>query len=119
MTHVNKSIFENELHVKGDLSCDGSSPSPFWIAGNINGSGAVFKQKGKYVFSCAKVSTSIYDITFPAHPDGNRYTVCLSSTEYHVLYRTETPTSFRIYAPNNNNAFSAQGGAVVSVAILI
>jgi len=119
VTHVSKSIFEQDLHVKGNLSCDGTTPSPFWIAGNIDAAGAIFKQKGKYVFYCTKVSPMIFDITFPSHPDGDRYTVCLSSTEYHVLYRTETPTSFRIYAANNSNAFTQQGGGVVSVAILI
>jgi len=119
VTHVSKSVFIQDVQVDGDLVCNGAPPSPFWIAGRINGLGDNSGQKGKYVFTSTKVSTMIYDITFPSHPDGSNYTVLLGSTEYHVLYRSETPTSLRIYAVNNSNAFVQQGGGVVSVAILI
>jgi len=82
VTHVSKSIFRNDLHVMGNLSCDGVlTPSPFWVAGNIGTNGAVYDHKGRYGFSAVKISGDhAYDIVFPSHPDGNRYTVSTSSS---------------------------------------
>ena len=61
---------------------------------------------------------SAFDISFPAHPDGARYTLSISSTEYHVLYRNQTATGFRIIARTSNNAAGYEGPGIFSVMIL-
>ena len=119
VTHVSDSVFRQDLHVLGNVTCEGTTPSPFWIAGNIDSEGTIFKQKGKHTFTCSKLSTCIYDIYFPTHPDGASYTVLLASTEYHAMYRFPTSTYMRIYLLNSSNSFSPQGGGIASVAILI
>ena len=61
----------------------GTYPGKPWIAGKVNGSTlAILKSKGQQSFTVTRNSgyaAGVYDITFPAHPDGADYVVQLCS----------------------------------------
>ena len=121
VTHVSKSIFRNDLHVMGNLSCDGVlTPSPFWVAGNIGGNGAVYDHKGRYPFSAVRLSGDYaFDVTFPSHPDGARYTVSTSSSEFHTMIRNQVATGFRVYCRNaSNSGINLDGNGWISIMIV-
>ncbi len=110
---------EGDLLVNGRLNCN-SITSPFWVAGNFNASGQIFSQKGRFAMTVRAVAgdESAFDINFPAHPDGNRYTLSFTSTEFHMLYRFQTSTYFRVYCRTNANAVGFQGSGFMSIMIL-
>ena len=114
--------------VDGDLFVDGhlhyttitQPPSPYWAGGNFNTSGEVFAQKGIHAMTVTKVGTdSAYDVVFPAHPDGARFTCLHASTEYHSSIRSQTSVGFRIYTRKSNNAGGVEGTGEVSLVVLI
>jgi len=111
---------EAGLHVVGNITCDGNVKSPFWVAGNINGSGQVLVNKGLHIMSSTKVpGDSAIDVFFPAHPDGDRYTVSISSTEFHTLYRNQTSTSFRLHARSSKNVGGYACSGLFSIMIML
>jgi hypothetical protein len=120
VTHVSDSVFRQDLHVMGNLSCDGTSPSPFWVAGNVGPTGAVYDHKGRYAFSAVRISGDYaFDVTFPSHPDGNRYTVSTSSSEFHTMIRNQTTTGFRVYCRNaSNSGTNLDGNGWISIMII-
>ncbi len=61
---------------------------------------------------------SAFDVSFPAHPDGSRYTLSISSTEFHILYRFQTATGFRLYGRKLNNLAGYEGDGFFSVMVL-
>ena len=116
------------LTVAGDLFVDGhvhynsiTAPlSPFWVAGNINATGQVEAQKGRNTMTATKLTgDSAFDVSFPAHPEGDRYTMSITSTEFHILFRMETSTGFRLYCRNSTNSGNGfEGTGLVSIMIL-
>ena len=60
-----------------------------------------------------------YTITFPSHPDGDRYVVLHSSSEYHCLLRSQTATSCVIFTRGSTNGSNTEGIGDVSFAILM
>ena len=87
-------------------------PSPFWGACQIDSNGTTYTQKGRHdiVVTSANAGTSSYWISFPEHPDGDRYVVALSSNEYHCFYRDASSTSLQLYIRQGNNSPASSGG---------
>ena len=62
---------------------------------------------------------TVFDVSFPAHPDGDRYTLSITSTEFHILYRNQTATGFRLFCRNSQNSGSRfEGTGLISIMIL-
>jgi hypothetical protein len=62
---------------------------------------------------------SAWQVSFPTHPDGNRYTVLVSSAEYHTIARNQTATGFILYTRKANNSPGPEVAAGdVSVVVL-
>ena len=106
------------------LSVDGHLPynsidSPYWAACNCSANGTISHQKGKYAIGIVKRGEDIaYDVTFPAHPEGKRYMVLISSNEYHFFYRGEISTGLILYLRGSTNLSTAQGDGGFNIAIL-
>ena len=122
VTHVSKSIFEQDLHVKGNLSCDGSLPSPFWVAGRVNGLGGtvILTSKGRYQIGFQRLQAGLYKITWdPPHPDDGNFVVFAQGEgtggAWQILHdindaNRNTSTSVTFTVRNNN--FSTVDGIV-------
>ena len=111
---------QNNLHVGGNFTCNGSMPSPYWAGGCFDTNGVVQNQKGIHNMTITRIGTdSAYDVVFPAHPDGARFTCLHASTEYHSSIRSQTSVGFRIYTRKSNNTGGpTEGTGEVSVVIL-
>ena len=61
----------------GNLSCGGTTPSPYWVAGRINGIDvSTLSSKGKHDFSFERLQTGYYKVSWTvAHPDGANFIV--------------------------------------------
>jgi len=69
---------EGNLHVTGNITFDGTIPSPFHVAGRFNGivgATTILSSKGRHAFTFQRLSQGFYKITFPAHPDGANFIV--------------------------------------------
>ncbi len=80
------------------------------VGGNIAADGAVFAQKGIHNMTVTDIGTNGIRIDFPAHPDGSRYLLLFSSTEYHWFYRNATSTSVDLYTRTLSNGNSGTDG---------
>jgi hypothetical protein len=75
--------FYSNVHPTGNLTVGGSMPSPFWIAGKVDGTGttpSVVVSKGRIGFSVSRRNNGIgqYAITFAQNnPDGSDYVITL------------------------------------------
>ncbi len=98
----------------------GSMPSPNWAAATFDALGNLApNQKGRHAMTVTKLSgDSAFDEIFPAHPDGARYVVLHSSTEFHTLIQNQTSTSFRFYTRKSSNAGGTEGDGDVSIVIM-
>jgi hypothetical protein len=83
--------------------------NPFWIAARISVTGLVVFNRGRQsITNVSKASNdTMYDITFPAHPNGDAAIVILSGCEYFNFYRNQTATSVRVYTRTGNNTPTA------------
>ena len=70
-------IAHQNLNVLGNITCSGTTPSPYWVAGRINGiSLTILSSKGKYGFTFARTQTGYYKITWVTpHPDATKFIV--------------------------------------------
>ena len=111
----------NNFDVRGNLSCSGTLPSPYWVAGVFDQQGNVSTQKGRFSFSAAVASgfTTTFDLTFPEHPEGANWTHSVNSTMYHTFIRNKTSTSVRVYMRTDGNGDGWQGDGFTSFMILI
>ncbi len=101
------------------MTVSGSTPSPYWVAATFNAAGTATSQKGRHTVVVDKPGAdSSFDVSFPAHPDGARYVVLHSSTEFHNLIHNQTPTGFRLYTRKSTNAQGTEGEGDVSLVIL-
>ena len=68
---------EHALHVQGNLTCSGSTPSPYWVAGRVNGiNQQILSSKGGNSFTFARKQTGYYRMTWSTpHPDGDNFIV--------------------------------------------
>jgi hypothetical protein len=113
-----------EVEVRGDLRVTGalyaSIPSPFHVAGRVNGlSGTVIlSSKGRYDFTFVRISQGFYKMTWsPAHPDGSNF-ICLAQGEgtggtWNILHDgnssfdlANSPTSVTFIVRNNTFALT-------------
>jgi hypothetical protein len=107
----------NNSHVH--LSLD-PAWSPYWIAGRIHGTSVTveYTVPGAQSFSIARhpgKSSGIFDITFPAHPNGANYVIQLTSYQngpvriWEIIPLTSTKFTFNMTgwsgAPQNGRAF--------------
>ena len=110
---------QNDLHIGGNLTCNGTTPNPYWVACNCIANGTISFQKGQYAIMVSKRGGDIaYDVSFPAHPEGDKYIVSISSNEYHAFYRSHTSTGFILYLRGSTNGIVAQGDGSFNIAIL-
>ncbi len=110
---------QNDLHIGGNLTCNGTTPNPYWVACNCIANGTISFQRGQYAIMVSKRGGDIaYDVSFPAHPDGDKYIVLISSNEYHTFYRSHTSTGFILYIRASTNGTVAQGDGSFNIAIL-
>ncbi len=110
---------QNDLHIGGNLTCNGTTPNPYWVACNCIANGTISFQKGQYAIMVSKRGGDIaYDVSFPAHPEGDKYLVSISSNEYHAFYRSHTSTGFILYLRGSTNGIVAQGDGSFNIAIL-
>ncbi len=109
---------DDDLFVDGHLHYT-SIDSTYWVACNCIADGTISHQKGEHGIGVVKRSgDTAFDVTFPAHPEGEKYMVLLSSNEYHVLYRDQTSTGFIIYIRGSTNQGSPQGDGGFNIAVL-
>ncbi len=109
---------DDDLFVDGHLAYT-TIDSPYWVAANCSANGTISHQKGKHAIGIAKVSGDTrFNVSFPAHPEGDKYMVLLSSNEYHVLYRDQTSTGFTLYVRGSTNGAGNQGAGSFNIAIL-
>ncbi len=109
---------DDDLFVDGHLSYT-SIDSPYWAACNCIADGTISHQKGEHGIGIVKRSgDTAYDVAFPAHPEGNRYMVLISSNECHFFDRGEISTGLILYLRGSTNLSSAQGDGGFSIAIL-
>ena len=73
---TNITAYQN-LDVRGNLTCSGTTPSPFWVAGRINGIGqTILSSKGKHAFTFVRSQAGYYRVSWSvAHPDGGNFIV--------------------------------------------
>jgi len=95
---------EQGLHVKGDITCDGSIQSPFHCAGKVDGSNlAVTVSKGTSAFTITRPDgrpTGIYHVAFTTpHPDGAEYVVQLTVQVFNCTIKV---WEFSTFVPNAN-----------------
>jgi hypothetical protein len=65
-------FMEKNLHVQGNLTVSGSSPSPFWAAGSCDSAGGILATRGQTGFNAGLQGAGIYWIEFnEPHPSGN------------------------------------------------
>ncbi len=62
--------------------------------------------------------TSGYHVSFPAHPDGERYTIAFASTEYNNCYRIPTATGFIFFCLRTNYGQGFDGEGFMSIMVL-
>jgi hypothetical protein len=113
----------DNLHVTGNLTVDGGVPSIYWVAGTFDFSSPTnsFSQKGRHAMTVSRIAgdLSSWQVSFPSHPDGARYTILVSSAEYHTIARFQTATGCVIYTRKANNAPGAEvSTGDVSVVVL-
>ena len=96
-------------------------PSPYWAAETIDVGGNETSQKGRHALVVVHVGGdgSAYDCSFPAHPDGARYLLLHSSTEFHSLVRNQTSYSFKFYMRKLTNVQGVGGEGDASIVILV
>ena len=110
--------------IDGDMFVDGhlaytTIDSPYWVACNCIANGTISFQKGQYAIGVSKRGGDIaYDVSFPEHPEGDKYIVSISSNEYHAFYRSHTSTGFILYLRGSTNGSVAQGDGSFNIAIL-
>ncbi len=81
-----------DLTVTGNLLVSGTNNlNPFWVAGKVDGASlAIRSTKGRNTFSVARASghaVGVYEITFPAHPDGIHYVISMMTENVHNFIR--------------------------------
>jgi hypothetical protein len=110
----------NIATAKIEMRLDTDLLNPYWIAANVNISGSIYAQKGlnNITVISKNQNDTAYTLTFPEHPDGNRYMVLFGSTEFHCSYRNQTSTSLIVYTRASNNGQGTEGGGTFSVVIL-
>ena len=92
---TNITAYQN-LDVRGNLSCSGTTPSPFWVAGRINGiSQTILSSKGKYGFTFDRTQTGYYKITWVTpHPDAANFIVFAqgegTGSTWNILHNANT-----------------------------
>ncbi len=70
---------QGALHVTGDITCDGASPSPIFSNGSFAGNGTKMAFGGVF-FSSTRESAGVYRITFATpHPQGIGFAVSLTA----------------------------------------
>ncbi len=122
--NVVRPISNPGVTVEGDLFVDGhlhytTITSPYWVACDCIADGTISHQKGEYDIGIVKRSgDTAFDVTFPAHPEGDKYLALLSSSEFHIIYRSQTSTSLIIYLRGSTNAGATQGDGSFNIAIL-
>jgi hypothetical protein len=60
---------KGDLHVDGNVTCDGAIKSPFWCAGAIAADGSVLSSRGQVGFTVTKIQAGLWQITYALHPD--------------------------------------------------
>ena len=114
-----KLTISDNLHVTGNLTVQGATPTAYWACCNIDKFGVAHSQKGMHNIVSSKMSgDTAYYISFPAHPDGVNYVCLMGSTEYHCIYYNETSSGFTIYLRNLANSQGTTGNGRVNIAIL-
>ncbi len=109
---------DDDMFVDGHLAYK-TIDSPYWVACNCSANGTISFQKGKHAIVVAKRGGDIaYDVSFPEHPEGDKYMVIISSTEYHTFYRSQSSTGFILYLRGSTNGTVAQGDGSFNIAIL-
>ncbi len=102
-----------------ELRFDTVSVNPFWCACHIDYDGVTSSQKGIHNLVCVdKNNPGDFNMTFPPHPDGLNYVVMLTSTEYHVFYRSITDSSFILSLRIHNNSASFSHDGFINCIIL-
>ena len=99
------------LIVSGNLVVAGAITSPFWLAGKVYSSGLIQANKGRYRFTCTRVSTGLYTITPPvANPFEQTYYIVnitcqndgASSATARFVHCSTLATSFQIMTHVNH-----------------
>ena len=68
-----------DLHVTGNVTCDGTVPSPFFCSGTFSGTGAKLASAG-VAFTVVRESVGVYRISFATpHPQGLYFAVTLTA----------------------------------------
>jgi hypothetical protein len=86
------------LNVLGNISCSGTTPSPYWVAGRINGiTQTILSSKGKHDFTFARTQTGYYRISWgTAHPDGTNFIVFAqgegTGSTWNILHNANSTT---------------------------
>ncbi len=106
---------DDDLFVDGHLHYT-TITSPYWVACNCIADGTISHQKGEYDIGIVRRSgDTAFNVTFPAHPEGDKYLVLLSSNEYHIFYRSETSTGFILYLRGSTNESQGDGGFNIAI----
>ncbi len=109
---------DDDLFVDGHLAYT-TIDSPYWVAANCSANGTISHQKGAHDIGIVKRSgDTAFNVSFPAHPEGDKYLVLTSSSEFHIIYRSQTSTSLIIYLRGSTNAGATQGDGSFNIAIL-
>ncbi len=109
---------DDDLFVDGHLAYT-TIDSPYWVAANCSANGTISHQKGKHDIGIVKRSgDTAFNVSFPAHPEGDKYMVIISSSEFHIIYRSQTSTSLILYLRGSTNAGASQGDGSFNIAIL-
>ncbi len=109
---------DDDLFVDGHLSYT-TIDSPYWAACNCSANGTISHQKGEHDIGIVKRGgDTAFNVTFPAHPEGDKYMVLISSNEYHFFYRGEISTGLILYLRGSTNLSESQGDGGFNIAIL-
>ena len=104
-------LIQYNLTVSGNLVVAGAITSPFWLAGKVNSNGLIQANKGRYIFTCTRVSTGLYTITPPvANPSEQTYYIVKITCQndgttpatVRVVQSSTFATSFQIMTHVNN-----------------
>ncbi len=109
---------DDDMFVDGHLAYT-SIDSPYWAACHCSANGTISHQKGKHTIAVSKRSgDTAFNVSFPAHPEGDEYLVLSSSSEFHIMHRSRTSTSLIVYLRGSTNLGESQGGGSFNIAIV-
>ncbi len=89
---------KGDLHVDGNVTCDGAIKSPFWCSGAIDANGSIKSSKGQVGFTVTKIQAGLWQITYPLHSDANPICLLGACVPASRLYLSDmaSNTSFRV-----------------------